>query len=97
MSLKRGRPANLDPKRRINVHVREDLFCRFTLLNFNEATRRAKYGTFSDFVNEALKEYITITENKGKYLEDRKRIEAGWKEKNENAENISKKTPSSSL
>lgn len=62
MNTKRGRPQLLEPRRRINIHVREDLYARFTLLHFNEAKLRAEFGSFSQFVNEALEEYLMKNE-----------------------------------
>jgi len=54
----RGRPPKLDPRRRVNIYIREDLYARFTLLHFDEDKQRATFGSFSDFVNEALAEYL---------------------------------------
>lgn len=73
--MKRGRPPKLESRRRMNIYVREDLYTRFTLFNYDEDKNKATFGAFSDFVNEALLEYISIREGKGLYLQDRTRIE----------------------
>jgi len=77
--MRKGRPPKLEPRRRVNIHVREDLYTRFTLLNFDEDKQKAIFGAFSDFVNEALVDYITKREYKNAYIKDKVRIEEGWK------------------
>lgn len=62
--MPKGRPPKLDPRKRVNVYIREDLYLRFTLLHFDEEKHRAEFGAFSDFVNEALIEHLAKHERK---------------------------------
>ena len=57
-TMKKGRPPKLEPRKRINAYIREDLYVRFTLLHFDEDLKKASFGAFSDFINEALSEYL---------------------------------------
>lgn len=62
--MRKGRPSKLQPRKRVNVYVREDLLAKFQLIHFDEDKNRASFGAFSNFVNEALSDYIQKKEGR---------------------------------
>lgn len=54
-----GRRALNVPRKRVNLHIEENLIARFALANFDPSSRTGyNYGALSDKLNTLLREHL---------------------------------------
>jgi hypothetical protein len=53
-----GRRAFSSPRRRVNLHLDEEILAQFELLHFDPVRGGANYGALSSVVNRLLAEYV---------------------------------------
>lgn len=52
------KPRNLIPTRRLNLHLREDLFTKIELLLFSELEQRVPEGAYRQWFELRIQEYL---------------------------------------